>query len=146
MRHIFNFFALFIVVIGDANAVQICAKLDTPIYSDRPIADSKARRAVGIIKKGERYDIVRNDGLWAAIKINAKTRWAERVNLEAEELCPIPANQKTTKSAKPPSPAHAMVQPRASASNCACNSRNSCVGPRGGRYCITSSGNRRYVR
>jgi len=27
---------------------------------------------------------------------------------------------------------------------CPCNGSNVCVGPRGGRYCITSSGNKRY--
>lgn len=27
---------------------------------------------------------------------------------------------------------------------CPCNGGNVCVGPRGGRYCITSGGNKRY--
>ncbi len=29
-------------------------------------------------------------------------------------------------------------------SNCPCSSGNICIGPRGGRYCITSGGNKRY--
>ena len=29
-------------------------------------------------------------------------------------------------------------------SDCPCGSANVCVGPRGGRYCLTSSGNKRY--
>lgn len=29
-------------------------------------------------------------------------------------------------------------------SSCPCSGRNICVGPRGGRYCITSGGNKRY--
>ncbi|RVU03982.1 hypothetical protein EOE18_13720 [Novosphingobium umbonatum] len=28
--------------------------------------------------------------------------------------------------------------------SCPCNGGNVCVGPRGGRYCITSGGNKRY--
>jgi hypothetical protein len=31
-----------------------------------------------------------------------------------------------------------------SAGSCACGSGNVCTGPRGGRYCITSGGNKRY--
>lgn len=40
----------------------------------------------------------------------------------------------------------ALPQPRrvTSSSNCACGSGRVCVGPRGGRYCISRSGSRRY--
>lgn len=31
-----------------------------------------------------------------------------------------------------------------STGSCPCNGSNVCVGPRGGRYCITSGGNKRY--
>ncbi|NOW46684.1 putative membrane protein [Novosphingobium sp. SG751A] len=31
-----------------------------------------------------------------------------------------------------------------STGSCPCNGGNVCVGPRGGRYCITSGGNKRY--
>ena len=30
-------------------------------------------------------------------------------------------------------------------SSCGCSGRNYCVGPRGGHYCITSGGNKRYL-
>ena len=29
---------------------------------------------------------------------------------------------------------------------CPCSSSKVCTGPRGGRYCITSSGNKRYIK
>lgn len=32
----------------------------------------------------------------------------------------------------------------AAGGSCPCNGNNVCVGPRGGRYCITRSGNKRY--
>ena len=33
---------------------------------------------------------------------------------------------------------------RSEGGNCSCASRRVCTGPRGGRYCITSGGNKRY--
>jgi hypothetical protein len=33
-----------------------------------------------------------------------------------------------------------------SASSCPCSGSKVCVGPRGGHYCITSSGNKRYIK
>ncbi len=52
------------------------------------------------------------------------------------------ASQKL-RSAPPPSPArrHSGTQ---YSSSCPCSSGNVCIGPRGGRYCITSGGNKRY--
>lgn len=32
------------------------------------------------------------------------------------------------------------------ASSCPCSGSKLCVGPRGGRYCITSGGNKRYTK
>ena len=34
---------------------------------------------------------------------------------------------------------------RTNSSSCACSSKTYCVGPRGGHYCITSGGNKRYL-
>lgn len=38
------------------------------------------------------------------------------------------------------------AQGSSDASGCSCRSGNICTGPRGGRYCITDSGNKSYVR
>lgn len=45
-----------------------------------------------------------------------------------------------------PKPVTSTPQRRASSSitGCPCSSNNNCFGPRGGRYCITSGGNKRY--
>lgn len=43
--------------------------------------------------------------------------------------------KKTTSSKK---------QPSSASSSCPCSSSRNCFGPRGGRYCITSGGNKRY--
>lgn len=41
---------------------------------------------------------------------------------------------------KPTSPSDAT------SSSCSCGSGSVCTGPRGGRYCVTSGGNKRYVK
>ena len=33
-----------------------------------------------------------------------------------------------------------------SSAGCSCSSKSYCTGPRGGRYCITSTGSKKYVR
>lgn len=43
----------------------------------------------------------------------------------------------------------ALIQPRDTVANpsaCSCRSGSVCTGPRGGRYCITDSGNKSYVK
>lgn len=48
-------------------------------------------------------------------------------------------------SANRPRPRRTTPRPRRSfSSSCPCSGRNVCIGPRGGRYCITSGGNKRY--
>jgi len=51
----------------------------------------------------------------------------------------------TYKNRKHSAHARIFVPSRGTTSGeCPCNGGNVCVGPRGGRYCITSSGNKRY--
>ena len=39
----------------------------------------------------------------------------------------------------------ATPAPRAASGSCACASNTYCTGPRGGRYCVTSAGSKRYT-
>lgn len=38
------------------------------------------------------------------------------------------------------------TQPAATNFACSCSSRSYCTGPRGGTYCVTSGGSKRYIR
>ncbi|QMW23436.1 DUF4236 domain-containing protein [Sandaracinobacteroides saxicola] len=86
---------------------------------------------------------------WARIdRLPAATCWVSRPLLAENEISPPPRRSPAT--ARP----HAGYQYRAavrpsrstytSSYNCPCGSGRICVGPRGGRYCLTSGGNKRY--
>lgn len=53
------------------------------------------------------------------------------------------AKTKTVYSA--PAKVYKKTYTPTSSSNCPCSAANYCVGPRGGHYCITSGGNKRYL-
>lgn len=48
------------------------------------------------------------------------------------------------RSTRKPSRARSTPSYNYGGGSCPCSGRNICVGPRGGRYCITSGGNKRY--
>lgn len=58
------------------------------------------------------------------------------------------AKRSTAKRTSKPMPARSSSANRSPApyygSNCPCSGSRVCIGPRGGRYCITSGGNKRY--
>ena len=65
----------------------------------------------------------------------------------------VAADSSSTKqsTAKPPAatatkPATSTTKTTPKATSCPCGAGKVCIGPRGGRYCINSSGNKRYVK
>lgn len=66
---------------------------------------------------------------------DASDCWARR---SAPSATPAPAARLYT-----PPPVQRSV-PSSYSSSCPCSSGSVCIGPRGGRYCITSGGNKRY--
>lgn len=66
----------------------------------------------------------------------------------ARGLPAVNSGQAEQSRAAPASRAAPLVSPAApsSSASCPCGSGSICTGPRGGRYCITSGGNKRYVK
>lgn len=56
----------------------------------------------------------------------------------SKPVAPTTMKRGSKKARKP------AVRPYTPAGYCPCSSGNICIGPRGGRYCITSGGNKRY--
>lgn len=104
-------------------------------------------RVVGTLKKLTEVTVYATEGSWIRINEEGKPdRWVSAEHLCTSSTCsdstkwrlatPTPKTTTPSKSSSTESYAYG--------SSCACSSGSNCYGPRGGRYCITSGGNKRY--
>ena len=95
---------------------------------------------VSKIPGGESVNIYERRGSWARVSPdNAAPLWVSGSHLCSGAGCyspEAPRSRGSTPSKK--------SQPNYFDSSCPCSGRHVCIGPRGGRYCITSGGNKRY--
>lgn len=100
---------------------------------------------------------------WSLVDLNGRACWINLGLLSAATSTvtpgsetppaapsvPIPATivpQTAPARTPPPATPRTTTRPARSygGSSCPCSGRTVCIGPRGGRYCITSGGNKRY--
>lgn len=104
------------------------------------------------LKRGAQVRVYEQVSSWSRIsKDQEEERWVSTSYLCETSECyikrapyqptPIPKQQRIE---QPKNPRSQQLQPRHYSSSCSCSSGNVCIGPRGGRYCITSGGNKRY--
>lgn len=97
------------------------------------------------LKHGTAVEIHAEEGGWSRISADGQpARWVSSAYLCKQRNC---GDTPKWKPAPTPPPASAPVRraaPTSSPYGCPCSSSNNCYGPRGGRYCITSGGNKRY--
>ncbi|NBJ33123.1 SH3 domain-containing protein [Serratia fonticola] len=104
------------------------------------------------LKRGVQVRVYEQISSWSRIsKDQEEERWVSTIYLCETAECyikrapfqptPIPKKQRIE---QPKNPQSQELQPRNYSSSCSCSSGNVCIGPRGGRYCITSGGNKRY--
>lgn len=94
--------------------------------------------------RGEKLDVAGRDGEWVKVVKAGVTMWVA-AQYVSDSFAPSPAaaapvsllgRRDTTQSSR---------QTRSiGGGSCSCSSGQVCVGPRGGRYCMTSGGNKRY--
>ncbi len=95
---------------------------------------------VGKVTGGDSVNVYERRGNWARISPdNSAPLWVSGSHLCSGANCYSAAPPRTRNS----------IPPRRSRSNyiddtCPCSGNRVCIGPRGGRYCITSGGNKRY--
>lgn len=81
---------------------------------------------------------------WSLIERTAADCWASSQHLNdyppPARVTPSPLYSSPSRS----TPARTSKPRQYYDGNCPCSGRNVCIGPRGGRYCITSGGNKRY--
>lgn len=112
---------------------------DTLNIRDRP--DGKV---VAKIRRGAKVNIYERNpnSLWARISADGLSpQWVSAESLCNGLGCHGEANQRAATRQSQPIQRSA---PTAREYSCACSGHNVCIGPRGGRYCITSGGNKRY--
>lgn len=105
------------------------------------IRDQPGGKVISKLKRGEKVQVFETRNEWARISIDGQSsKW-----ISSKSLCSGPGCYVVPKprpSAQLPLPAR--QQTPAYGSSCPCSSGSVCIGPRGGRYCITSGGNKRY--
>ena len=146
-------------------AEELCATQDSTTSAAHPnqAGQSTAMSSGFSVVKGRRYDVaLRMDG-WAGVRSGKNFGWAresvfsacpkgksEMVSSRGASLAKsgasVPAAGRGAE--KLPGKQSALSSPRSttasSAAGCPCGGGKVCVGPRGGRYCITSGGSKRY--
>ncbi|MFC3554671.1 SH3 domain-containing protein [Alcaligenes endophyticus] len=120
-----------------------------PAYEERYIGpktlnirSSPNGKIISSLKHGAKVIIYSEEGSWSKISGNdSPDLWVSNSHLCEYSDC---SDQPKWKPAPPP-PLRTITRstPQYS-SGCSCSSGNNCYGPRGGRYCITSGGNKRY--
>lgn len=128
-----------------------CRKL--PELSSASITSMKRGEVVGLIRTQEEWAEIepyRVDQCWlpksALSDLDASTQ-----HLAAQTYPKAPTERSSSAGIRQTYPWMGRSQPRSKKSyrstasgNCPCDGHSVCIGPRGGRYCITSSGNKRY--
>ncbi|QSQ57191.1 SH3 domain-containing protein [Xanthomonas translucens] len=95
---------------------------------------------VGKASGGDSVNVYERRGNWARVSPdNSAQLWVSRSHLCSGAGCYSPALPRT-RSRAPPKPSRSNY----SDGTCPCSGNRVCIGPRGGRYCITSGGNKRY--
>ena len=125
-----------------------------------PLADAKMLRQ---LRAGEAITVLTERDGWRQVQAGPFTCWVEhQVQSEVDRIGvhggdvnrtahPVTIHRRASVVRHVATAHHAvhsgMRRHRASGSSgggCSCGARHVCVGPRGGRYCITSGGNKRY--
>lgn len=105
------------------------------------VRDQPSGKVVSKLKRGEKVQVFETRNEWARISIDGQSpKWLSLKSLCSGLGCYVVSKPKPmTQHVQP-----ARQQIPAYGSSCPCSSGNVCIGPRGGRYCITSGGNKRY--
>ncbi|WP_081343596.1 SH3 domain-containing protein [Pseudomonas alloputida] len=98
-------------------------------------------KVISSLKRGEKVQVYEQKQEWARISLDGQPqRWISYRNLCSGSNCFATPQPKRDR----PAPQPARINTPEYGSSCPCSSGRICIGPRGGRYCITSGGNKRY--
>ena len=105
------------------------------------VRDQPGGKVISKLKRGEKVQVFETRKDWARISIDSQpSKWLSSKSLCSGSDCYVVLRPRSGIQPKQP----ARQQTPAYGSSCPCSSGSVCIGPRGGRYCITSGGNKRY--
>lgn len=133
---------------GEPSAVAAQFDEGSSVYVTATALNARAEpttdgAVVGKFARGQRLEVRQRSGDWLKVVQGATVAWiaASHVSQSAPVQSLLsenrPSGRSQSRNAKP-RPA------RFSGGSCPCSGDRVCIGPRGGRYCITSGGNKRY--
>ncbi|WP_460478159.1 SH3 domain-containing protein [Bordetella muralis] len=105
---------------------------------------------VGSLMRGVSVKVYVRQGGWGRITPDGEPeRWVSMTHLCSDRNCAVlqkDAPKKSSAQLQQSTPSSPRINRFTStySAGCPCSSSSNCIGPRGGRYCITSGGNKRY--
>ena len=132
------------------SAEELCAIENATAYATNPTG-ANARPSSLMIEIGKRYTLVQRANGWLRLQSGPESGWARAGAFGSCASAPYPAARAGKQESKSNGVARStQAKPQESrrsyesGSGCPCGGGKVCVGPRGGRYCITSGGNKKY--
>ena len=133
-----------------ALAAPNCAAHDGPTYKFMPRNSAEAELAREKVRAGAAYEVEEQRSEWNRVSIGGKSVWARAGLFSNLHTC---ASAESTAGDRKSVVPRTVVSAAAHApsklahrehTDCSCGFGQVCIGPRGGHYCITSSGGKRY--
>ncbi|MBX8603453.1 SH3 domain-containing protein [Pseudomonas cichorii] len=118
------------------------SSVDKYVSADKlNIRDQPGGKVISKLNRGAKVQVFEKRDDWVRISVDGQpARWLSSKSLCSGSDCYIAS--KPRQAPTPLQPERRQIHEYGS--SCPCSSGNVCIGPRGGRYCITSGGNKRY--
>jgi hypothetical protein len=107
-------------------------------------APSMSSVVVSRLRRGDQLEIKERKGEWVKVVKAGVTFWIATKYISDSFVSAEPKKQPATLMQSSAANTRASKGRRGGGGICPCSSRQVCIGPRGGRYCITSGGSKRY--
>lgn len=145
-------FRVVLVATGLLSALPASAEtVSAPKVNCRQKPEASAA-VITTVSRGETFSVLEAQGTWSQVTLqNGSACWiATRLIVENAQPLDSASSSTTRQSPSPTartrrsSAPSSRARPRESGGTCPCSGSRVCIGPRGGRYCITSGGRKRY--
>ena len=127
---------------GESPPIWFCAVNDGDMFSTLPISGQPLPKLETHLTPKKSYKVVKESKDWVRVDVENLQLWSFRRNFGDASLC----NKSNSAQHTQTSPSKVAPHKAVTSSSCACGHGNVCTGPRGGRYCITSGGNKVNIR